>query len=86
MYDLIAAAMPYVGLFGIAFLAATIVPAQSELALGAMLLSGRYDTALLLITATAGNTLGSAANWLHPFKRARSPIFRGILTMPTPGG
>ena len=64
MYDIIAAAMPYVGLFGIAFLAATIMPAQSELALGAMLLSGRYDAALILTAATAGNTLGAVTNWL----------------------
>ncbi len=64
MHEIIASGMPYVGLFGIAFLAATIVPAQSELAVGAMLLSGRYDTALVLISATAGNTFGAVTNWL----------------------
>ena len=51
-------------LFTICFLAATVVPAQSELVLAAMLLSGRYDIALLIAVATAGNTLGSFANWL----------------------
>jgi len=50
MYEIIASAMPYVRLFGIAFLAATILPAQSELAVGAMLLSGRYDTALFPVS------------------------------------
>lgn len=64
MPDIISYAMPYAGLFAISFLAATIVPAQSELILGAMLLSGRYDPVLLLVTATAGNTLGSCVNWL----------------------
>lgn len=29
-----------------------------------MLISGRYDTALLLVSATAGNTLGSLTNWI----------------------
>ena len=64
MFDMIPFAMPYAGLFAIAFMAATVVPAQSEIVLGAMLLSGRYDTVLLLATATAGNTLGSCVNWL----------------------
>lgn len=63
MTDALADSGPYVGLFATAFLAATILPAQSELLFGAMLLTGRYDTALLLVSATAGNTLGSVANW-----------------------
>lgn len=64
MTDAIASCAPYAGLFATAFLAATLLPAQSELLLGAMLVSHRYDTALLLASATAGNTLGSAMNWL----------------------
>lgn len=51
------------GLFAAAFVAATILPAQSELVLAAMILSGRYDLALLLAVATAGNTLGGLVNW-----------------------
>ncbi len=51
------------GLFAAAFLAATILPAQSELVLAAMILSGRYDLAMLLVIATAGNTLGAVVNW-----------------------
>lgn len=50
----------YAGLFAAAFVAATIVPAQSELLLGAMLVAGRFDTTALLAVATAGNVLGSA--------------------------
>lgn len=55
--------MPYVSLFGISLLAATILPAQSELALSAMLISGRFDPWLLILTATTGNVIGSLLNW-----------------------
>lgn len=57
-------AAAYVALFGISFLAATLVPAQSELVLAGMILSGDYDTALLVGVATAGNTLGACVNWM----------------------
>ncbi|CAH0496038.1 YqaA family protein [Novosphingobium sp. CECT 9465] len=46
------------------FVAATILPAQSELVLAAMMVSGRFDTAMLLAVATAGNVLGSVVNWV----------------------
>ncbi len=61
----------YAGLFAAAFVAATILPAQSELLLGAMLASGRYDTGVLLAVATLGNGLGSAVNWLMGRQFAR---------------
>lgn len=54
----------YITLFGTAFLAATIVPAQSELLFGYLLSTGEYDWRPLLATATAGNVLGSMVNWL----------------------
>lgn len=54
----------YGGLFGVAFLAATILPAQSEAALTVLLLSDAYAPVLLLAVASAGNVLGSAVNWL----------------------
>lgn len=54
----------YAGLFAAAFVAATILPAQSELLLGTMLVSGRFDATLLLAVATAGNVLGSVVNWV----------------------
>lgn len=61
MTDLFAASYP--ALFAVALLAATLFPAQSELLLAAMAVSGRYDPALLLAVATAGNVLGSIVNW-----------------------
>lgn len=57
-------AAAYLGLFALSFLAATIFPAQSELALAAMLVSGAYDRMLLIIVATSGNTAGACVNWL----------------------
>jgi membrane protein YqaA with SNARE-associated domain len=53
----------YLGLFLSAFLAATLLPFYSELALVAMAQSERFDPALLWLVATAGNTLGAAVNW-----------------------
>lgn len=52
----------YLGLFFGAFLAATLVPAYSELMFAGLITAG-YDPLLLWIWATAGNTLGSAVNW-----------------------
>ncbi len=55
----------YAGLFGIAFIAATILPAQSEAALVALIASGLYDPVLLVTVASIGNVLGSVVNfWL----------------------
>jgi membrane protein YqaA with SNARE-associated domain len=51
----------YLMLFGSAFLAATIVPFYSEVLLFALLRQGE-DPALLVITATGGNTLGAVVN------------------------
>lgn len=55
---------PYISLFGVAFLAATIFPAQSELLLAYLLRSGEHSWILLLAVATVGNVLGSVVNWL----------------------
>lgn len=57
-------ATAYLALFAIAFLAATIFPAQSELVLAGMLVSGAYDDRVLLAVATAGNTAGACVNWV----------------------
>ena len=56
--------MAYLGLFAAAFVAATLLPAQSELLLGGMIASGDYSVPLLILVATAGNILGSTANWV----------------------
>ena len=61
---MITAIAPYAGLFVAAFVAATLIPAQSEVLLTAMVVSGRYELVLLFLAATAGNTLGSLVNWL----------------------
>lgn len=52
------------GLFAIAFVAATILPAQSEAALVGLLVIGKQSPALLVVAATIGNVLGSVVNWL----------------------
>lgn len=53
----------YTGLFLAAFVAATLLPAQSELVLVTMMLSGRYESEWLFAVATIGNVLGSMLNW-----------------------
>lgn len=51
-------------LFLVALVAATLLPAQSELVLTAMLLAGRWEPTVLVAVATAGNVAGSTVNWL----------------------
>jgi len=50
-------------LFIAAFVAATLLPAQSEAVLVALILAGGHPVWLLLAVATAGNVLGSVVNW-----------------------
>lgn len=50
------------GLFAIAFVAATILPAQSEAAMVGLQLAG-YPVVLLVVVASVGNTLGAVVNW-----------------------
>lgn len=52
------------GLFLVSFLAATIFPAQSELALAGLVAAGTIPVLLLVAVASIGNTLGSCVNWL----------------------
>ena len=51
------------GLFGIAFVAATILPAQSEAALVGLLAAGAHSPVLLVAFASLGNVLGAVVNW-----------------------
>ncbi len=51
------------GLFSVAFLAATIFPAQSELVLSGLLLGTDIHPVVLVVTASVGNVLGSVVNW-----------------------
>src|ERR687892_1041707 len=51
-------------LFGTAFAASPILPMSSEVVLGALAVAGATDVWLLLVVATAGNTLGAVLNWV----------------------
>ncbi len=53
----------YAGLFLSALVAATLLPAQSELLLITLHRTGGYSDGLLVLAATSGNVLGSASNW-----------------------
>ena len=53
----------YLGLFAIALVAATILPAQSEAALVALLVAGGQPVWALFAVASAGNVLGAVVNW-----------------------
>jgi membrane protein YqaA with SNARE-associated domain len=54
----------YAGLFMAAFLAATLIPAQSESVLTGLLLAGGQSPLMLVAVASLGNVLGSVLNWL----------------------
>ncbi|MGZ8928425.1 MAG: YqaA family protein [Methylobacter sp.] len=53
----------YLSLFGMSFLAATLIPLYSEVALVGLLAAG-YDPLLLWLSASTGNTLGAVVNWV----------------------
>lgn len=53
-----------VGLFFVAFGAASLLPAQSEPVFVAALLAGPHPAWLVVLVASVGNTLGSCLNWL----------------------
>ena len=59
--------MIYLSLFGISFLAATILPFSSELSLAGLIATTSFDNSLLLIAASLGNILGSVFNWILGF-------------------
>lgn len=52
------------GLFTVAFVAATVLPAQSEAALVGLMVLGKQSPILLVTVATIGNVLGSVTNWM----------------------
>ncbi len=54
--------MPYLGLFTIALLAATLLPLQSEALLVGLLALGHPAWALVAV-ASVGNVIGSTINW-----------------------
>lgn len=52
------------GLFLAAFIAATLLPGQSEAVLLALVFVGLHPVWLLVTVASAGNVLGSLVNWV----------------------
>ena len=62
------------GLFLSAFLAATLIPAQSELGLGYLVVNTDYSTVLLVTVASLGNTTGATINWFIGQGVARSIV------------
>jgi membrane protein YqaA with SNARE-associated domain len=54
----------FAGLFAVAFLAATVLPAQSEILLAGMVLAEHYPAWALVAMASLGNVLGSVVNWV----------------------
>lgn len=56
--------MAYLGLMATAFIAATILPAQSEALLAYLVVQAQHPVWLLIAVATMGNVAGSAVNWL----------------------
>jgi membrane protein YqaA with SNARE-associated domain len=54
----------FAGLFSVAFLAATVLPAQSEILLAGMVLTEHYPAWALVAVASLGNVLGSVVNWV----------------------
>ena len=54
----------FVALFTAAFLAATLLPLQSEAVLVGLLVAGDHGPLALILVATAGNVLGSVVNWI----------------------
>jgi membrane protein YqaA with SNARE-associated domain len=53
----------HASLFAVAFIAATILPLQSEAALVALLVLAPEQVVSLVAVASLGNTLGSVVNW-----------------------
>ena len=72
----------YMGLFASAFLAATILPAQSELGLGALLILGEVSAFWLIFFASIGNILGAVVNWVlgRKFEQLKSKKWFPVTT------
>jgi membrane protein YqaA with SNARE-associated domain len=54
----------YLAVFLSAFVAATLLPAQSEAVLSFYILSAPQTVFALILVATVGNVLGSVVNWV----------------------
>ena len=63
--------MSYLAVFLSAFVAATLLPAQSEAVLSFYILSAPQIVFALILVATVGNVLGSVVNWIVGFYATR---------------
>ena len=63
--------MSYLAVFLSAFVAATLLPAQSEAVLSFYILSAPQTVFALILVATVGNVLGSVLNWVVGFYATR---------------
>jgi len=54
----------YVGLFSASLVAATLLPAQSETVLVALIIAAKQNPWALVAVASVGNTLGACVNWV----------------------
>jgi len=54
----------YLSLLTVSFMVATIIPFGSEMYFGTLLSLGKYNSFLLLVSASIGNVLGSVFNWV----------------------
>lgn len=71
----------YGGLFAVAFVAATLLPAQSEAVLVGLLLTSDHSPTLLVLVASLGNIGGAVLNWVLGRSVER---FRGRRWFPVP--
>jgi len=53
----------YLTVFGVSFLAATLIPMSSEVVLASLISATNQDIFILWLLATVGNTLGGMINW-----------------------
>lgn len=65
------------GLFGSAFISATLAPGGSEAVLAYLVSQAELSPEVLLLTATSGNTLGAVTTWALGFLAAiKYPVER----------
>ena len=68
------------GLFISAFISSTIAPGGSEAVLAYMVSEQLFNVNLLIVIATAGNTLGALTTWFLGFLAAKKFPVEGLLT------
>ena len=75
--------MSYLAVFLSAFVAATLLPAQSEAVLSFYILSAPQTVFALILVATVGNVLGSVVNWVLGFYATKFQNRKGFPATPS---